>query len=102
MMSSGCSPPLDGGGDTVPGKPRLKTAESGGATSPTSTRRRPGRWSSKDIELECTRDCPLLPVGPLECELLDPDGREEFEPVKVCREEAAAEPEGLRDECGLR
>lgn len=84
-----------GGGGEL-GKPRPgNTAESGGeATSPTSARWR--RRSSSEIEMEWTREPPLLPVGPRECD--DAEGREEFEPVMVWRDDAGAEPVGLMDE----
>ena len=91
---------LDEGGEIGCGKPAI-TAESGAATSPIRTRRRPGRWSSKEVEAECASDCPLLPVWPRECERTDVDGREDPEPLSVC-EDAAAEPDGLWEEYGLR
>ena len=87
-----CECPVDDGGGDADGKPEPgNTAESGGEpTSPTSPPwRRPGRWSSKEIELECTSDPPLLPVCPREW-------------LRAEREDAPAEPEGLRDEYGLR
>ena len=89
-----------GGGEPAPLGKLAYTADRGGDTSPTSTRLRPGRWSSNEIELECASDPPLPPVGPLEW--LECEGRDELEPVCVCLVDAAAEPEGLRDECGLR
>ena len=41
----------EGGGEIECGKLAM-TAESGAATSPTITRRRPGRWSSNEVEAE--------------------------------------------------
>ena len=99
--SSPCPCRCIGGGEPeLPGN-APNTAESGGdATSPTSARCRPGRWSSNETELEWARDAPLLIVMPREW--LDAVGREELEALPVCRDEAGAEPEGLRDEWGLR
>lgn len=70
----------------------------GSMTSPTSARRR--RRSSEEIELVCAREPPLLPVGPREWE--ESEGRDEPEPVMVCRMDAGAEQAGLMDELGLR
>lgn len=73
-------------------EPSVPKADKDGDTAPLVRLR-----SSRDIEPEWERERPLLPVRPWEYA----DGLEEFEPVRLWRDDAGAEPDE-RGDIGLR